>query len=118
MFLRVLRKNSLMLLATYGDISFLFVGDIESAGEAALLDIALADGPLVLKVAHHGSDTSTSIAFLNWAQPDLAVISTKYDNPPASTALSLLSIPYYMTSDAGTIHVSTDGEAIWVAGSP
>jgi competence protein ComEC len=105
--------NSLVLLLTYGDVHFLFVGDIESHGEAALLDIALPEGPLVLKVAHHGSDTSTSPEFLTWADPELAVISTKYDVPAASTTLSLLTIPYYMTSAASMILVSTDGELVW-----
>lgn len=105
-------ENSLVLLLTYGNVRFLLVGDIESAGESALLDIELPEGPLVLKVAHHGSDTSTSAGFLAWADPELAVLSTGYENPPANTALSRLAIPYCTTSEAGTLRISTDGASI------
>jgi len=108
-------ENSLVLLATYGDVHFLFVGDIETIGESALQDIALPEGDIILKAAHHGSDTSTSLAFLTWAQPDLAVISTRYSTPPAASALESLSIPYMMTSECGTICVATDGESIWIS---
>ena len=109
-------ENSLVLFLTWGDVRFLFVGDIESNGEASLLDIELPEGPLVLKVANHGSDTSSE--FLAWADPELAVISTNDENPLASAALSLLGIPYYVTSNDGTIHISTDGELVWVATNP
>ena len=102
-------ENSLVLLLTYGEVSFLFVGDIEHYGESALLDIDLPIGPLVLKVAHHGSASSTSSSFLVWANPDLAVISTGYEDPPASVELLPKDIPYCMTSDVGSIRVSTDG---------
>ncbi len=111
-------ENSLVLLLTYGNVRFLFVGDIESDGEVALLDIDLPEGPLVLKTAHPGFDASTSTEFLAWADPELTVISTNDENPPASAAFSLLGIPYYLTSDDGTIHVATDGESVWVATRP
>jgi len=111
-------ENSLVLLLTYGDVRFLFVGDIESYGEAALLGIDLPEGSLVLKVANHGSGTSTSTEFLAWADPELAVISTNYENVRAMGALSLLEIPFSTTQAAGTIHVSTDGESVWVPTSP
>ena len=108
-------ENSLVLLLTYADVHFLFVGDIENYGEAALLDIDLPEGPLALKVANHGSDTSTSTEFLAWADPELAVISTEYENVRAIGALSLLEIPFSTTQAAGTIAVSTDGQVIWVS---
>ena len=111
-------ENSLIFLLTYGNVRFLFAGGIEGEGEAGLLDIELPEGPLVLKTAHPESDTSTSPEFLAWADPELAVISTNDENTPASESLSLLSIPHYITSDGGTIHVSTDGEIVWVKRCP
>jgi competence protein ComEC len=107
-------ENSLVLLLAYREVSFLFAGDIESYGEAALYDIDLPVGSRVLKIAHHGSDTSTSTEFLSWASPELAVISTKYEAPPALTNLEFKGIPYSTTSGSGTILVSTDGETIWL----
>jgi len=107
--------NSLVLLLTYRDVRFLFAGDIESYGEAPLLGIDLPEGPLVLKVANHGADTSTSTEFLAWADPQLAVISAKYENLPAMGTLTLLGIPFSTTQAADTIYVSTDGEVVWVS---
>lgn len=103
--------NSLVLLLTYGTVHFLFVGDIESYGEAGLRANPRQDGSLVLKVAHHGSDTSTSVPFLDWASPDLAVISTGYATPPALATLESKGVPSLMTSQSGTIRVSTDGSS-------
>lgn len=108
-------ENSLVLLLTYGEIHFLFTGDIGSHGETALADIELPKSRIILKVAHHGSDTSTSTEFLEWSTPDLAVVSTKCEAPPALSNLELNGIPYAMTSEFGTtIRVSTDG-AGWEA---
>lgn len=109
-------ENSLVFLLTYGDVRFLFVGDIESDGEAALLDIEIPEGPLVLKAAHHGSDTATSTEFLAWADPELAVISCDSDDLDDRVASELDSrfVPHLRTSSSGTIHVSTDGESVWV----
>ena len=110
-------ENSLVFLLSYGDVRFLFVGDIESDGEAALLDIEIPESPLVLKVAHHGSDTSTSTEFLTWADPELAIISCDSDDLDDRVASDLDSefIPYLQTWSSGTIHVSTDGEFVWVS---
>ncbi len=113
-------ENSLVLLLTYGDVRFLFVGDIESDGEAALRDIVLPEGPHVLKVSHHGSDTSTSFPFLEWADPELAVLSVDKDGLHATTMANLgqYGVPYLTTYANGTICVSTDGNAVWVTTNP
>ncbi len=77
-------NNSLLMKLKYGGNSFLFTGDLEADAEAALpsdIDIR-AD---VLKVGHHGSDTSTSQAFLDRVSPGIAVIGVgtknKYGHP-------------------------------------
>ena len=103
--------NSLVLLLSYGTVHFLLPGDIESHGEAGLIATPRPSGRLVLKIAHHGSHTSTSVPFLDWAEPDLAVISTGYATPPALTPLVAEGIPSLMTSESGTIRVSTDGSS-------
>jgi len=108
-------ENSLVLLLTYGNILFLFLGDIEDQGEQALQRLTPPQGDLVLKVAHHGSHTSTSLRFLEWADPELAIISTAHERPPATVNLKLMTIPFCSTADAGTICVSTDGERIWIS---
>lgn len=84
-----INNSSLVLRLTYGDVSFLLTGDLEGKdrgqpssttryGEARLL----ADGPperlrsTVLKLAHHGSETSTTDAFLDAVQPRYVLISS------------------------------------------
>ena len=110
-------SNSLVLLLEYRDVMFLFAGDIHASTEEVLGNIRLSDGCSVLKVADHGSNSSTSAEFLQWAGPELAVISCDSDDLSDRVAADLDSgdVPYLQTSSSGTIHVSTDGEAIWVS---
>jgi len=103
-------ENSLALVMTYGNVEVLFPGDIESRGEGALISTdRLVGGPRILKVSHHGSLTSTSPAFLGWASPALAVISTDYSNPPVAASLLLAGVPFCTTEREGSISRSTDG---------
>ncbi len=112
-------ENSLVLLLSLGNVHYLFMGDVESGGESALFSSALPIGPLVLKVAHHGSATSTSSAFLDWATPDVAIISTGYEDPPALQALRgcRIPVPALLTSTVGTITITTAGNSCTAAAS-
>jgi competence protein ComEC len=76
----------------------------------------------VLKVAHHGSDTSTTSEFLAVVDPQIAVISADADNsqrhPNDEVMERLVGIMgiemIYLTSERGTIEFTTDGESMWV----
>jgi competence protein ComEC len=73
---------SLVLRVTYGATAFLMLGDVEAEGEAALLagpfgDRVAAD---VVKIAHHGSATSSSPALVAAAHPSFAVAPVGRDN--------------------------------------
>jgi competence protein ComEC len=112
-----LNDNSVVLRLVYGDVSFLLTGDIAAAGEAALLE----GGGLrstVLKLAHHGSDGSTSVPFLEAAGPDVAVISVgaenTYGHPSPSTLLRLAGVPFLRTDLNGRVRFQTDGRSLWV----
>jgi competence protein ComEC len=75
------RNNASMVLRLeYHGTSFLFTGDLEAAGESAVLDASPNLPATVLKVPHHGSHTSSSPAFVEAAHPKLAVISLGYRN--------------------------------------
>jgi competence protein ComEC len=74
--------RSLVLMATAGERRVLLTGDLEATGERALLGAA-PGGALraeVLKVAHHGSRTSSSEPWLRAVQPRLALVSAGRDN--------------------------------------
>jgi len=92
-----LNNNSLVLKLTYGDTSFLFPGDLEKAGEEALIARA---GPMIqsdiLLSPHHGSKTSSSEEFLERVRPRVCIISsgerTVPNFPHASVLKRLRSI--------------------------
>jgi len=76
----------------------------------------------VLKIAHHGSKTSTTSQFLAAVDPEVAVICVGADNPfdhpspevVASLTERLGEDNVYRTDQDGTIEFITDGEKLWV----
>ncbi|MFC4404156.1 DNA internalization-related competence protein ComEC/Rec2 [Gracilibacillus xinjiangensis] len=80
-------ENSLVLYAKFGGLSWLFTGDIGEESEVELLNNYPKLQVDVLKVAHHGSDTSTSEEFLLETQPLISIISVgrrnRYGHPSA-----------------------------------
>lgn len=107
-------ENSLVMRLTYGKNTFLFTGDISKKVEEALLNSDLELKSDVLKVAHHGSMTSSSEEFLDAVNPKFSIVSAgDYDSavPDYSTLLRLEKCSdVYITSDDGTIAVTSDGE--------
>ncbi len=116
-----LNNWSIVLRLDYGDTSFLFTGDAESAAEADILDSGLSVDADVLKVGHHGSDTSTSQDFLDAVSPDFAVISAGTDNDyghPHQTTLDKLmaaQINLCRTDLQGTVVITSDGSDLDVS---
>lgn len=111
--------SSLIFKLLYGETSWIFTGDSPAAIEQYL---ARSDGKLlgadVLKVGHHGSDTSSSNIFLSAVSPRVAVISAGADNPhghPTETVLNRLQdtgADIFCTCKSGSIKLSTDGKKI------
>jgi competence protein ComEC len=108
-------NESLVLRITFGARSFLLTGDIEKEAEARLVE---SNGDLradVLKVAHHGSKTSSTIEFLERVNPRYAVISVArlspfgHPHPEALARLRTTKALIWRTSDCGAITISTDG---------
>ena len=111
--------ESLVAKITFGARSFLFLGDVEAAGEAALLATspALLQAD-VLKVPHHGSRTSSSQALLTAIHPQIAVISCGWQNrfrhPNPDVLARYRDVQVYRTDRDGSVRVRTDGTALWV----
>ncbi|WP_163537807.1 DNA internalization-related competence protein ComEC/Rec2 [Gracilibacillus sp. YIM 98692] len=73
-------ENSLVLHSEFGGLSFLFTGDLGAENEEGL-EYLFSDSKVdILKVAHHGSNTSTSDIFLDKINPQFAFISVGKDN--------------------------------------
>lgn len=110
--------TSIVLKVTYGETSFLFTGDAEREAEQAILNSGADLSATVLKVGHHGSDTSTSYPFLREIMPEYAVISVGKGNSyghPTEDALSRLrdaGVTTYRTDLQGDIVCTSDGKTV------
>lgn len=99
---------SLILKMKYANKSILFTGDIEGDSEEKIKGDIKAD---ILKVAHHGSKTSTTENFLKRVSPQIAIISVAekniYGHPSAKVLerLSRYTNKIYMTKDSGEIRI-------------
>lgn len=118
-----LNNWSAVLALAYDEVTFLFEGDAEKEAEEAMTlssSVQLPDAD-VLKVAHHGSSSSTTQAFLELVSPEIAIISVGAGNSyghPAQTTLDRLAAAgakVFRTDKHGTITVTTDGTTLEVA---
>ncbi|HEY9723058.1 MAG TPA: MBL fold metallo-hydrolase, partial [Oscillatoriaceae cyanobacterium] len=116
--LRDLNNGSVVVMLTYGRFRALLTGDMQQAAEQKLLESQRDLHADVLKVAHHGSRTGTTDAFLARVRPRFAVISVGADNrfghPHVSTLRRLrrFRVPYRRTDQDGAVLVRSDGR-IW-----
>jgi competence protein ComEC len=112
---RVRNDDSVVLDVRYGDVSVILPGDVSADVERAIAPRIPPARLRVLKLAHHGSATSTSAAFLDALHPTLAIVSCGRDNPfghPAPAVLARLAtrrIPVVRTDVDGEVEVVTDG---------
>lgn len=113
--------GSIVMKITYGETAFLFGGDAEEAAEQAIVDAEWDLSADVLKVNHHGSDTSTTEAFLEQVSPKYAVISVGAGNEyghPSKTVLKRLEergVTVYRTDLQGDITCVSDGHTVTVS---
>lgn len=105
-----LNDRSLICLFRAGEQDVLLMGDAESAAEQSLLAHYPSLRCDVLKVGHHGADTSSSVEFLRTVQPTTAVVSCGVDNdyghpdPQTLENLSLAGVDdVRITAQSGTV---------------
>ena len=116
--LSALNNRSVVMRLTVGSTAVLLTGDLEMEGERALLQAGADVRSDVLKVAHHGSASSTSSEFLAAVRPSLAVIGVGADNSfghPGQAVLERLgAIPVLRTDTDGAVGLVLDGRDGWV----
>jgi competence protein ComEC len=112
--------DSIVLRVRYGARCFLLTGDIERGAESSLV---AAEDDLrcdVVKVAHHGSKTSSTAPFVNATRPAYAVVSVGLDSPfghpdaAVVTRWRAAGAEVLQTGRRGTISFSTDGRDLRV----
>jgi competence protein ComEC len=111
-------NNSVMLRLVCGNVSFLLTGDIQEEAENQLLAQGIELKSTILKIAHHGAQTSTSQRFLASVDPRVAIISVGAENsfghPHQETIDKLADRTIYRTDLHGTIEIITDGKRLWI----
>lgn len=113
-----LNNYSVVVKVKFGENSFLFEGDAESISEMEMVKKGYDLKADVLKVGHHGSNSSTCAKFLSKVQPEYAVISVgknnDYKHPQKGTMdrLKNSNVTIYRTDECGTIVASSDGNTI------
>ncbi|HHY77026.1 MAG TPA: MBL fold metallo-hydrolase [Clostridiales bacterium] len=114
-----LNNYSIVIKLNHGNNSFMFTGDAEEISEKEMINKDYDLSADVLKVAHHGSNTSTTEEFLDKVNPQYAVICVGKDNKyghPHKETIDLLNkkgIKIYRTDESGTIIAFSDGKSIY-----
>ena len=119
-----INNNSLVCKLVYKNFSMLFTGDIEEIAEKAILSKYVNKQEVlnanILKVAHHGSKTSSIKEFINVVSPKYAVIGVGKDNKfghPSEKTLETLNdknVKIYRTDISGEITIIIDGDSVKV----
>lgn len=110
-----LNNYSVVTKITYRTTKFLFMGDAEKLSENEIKENVTAD---VIKIGHHGSNTSSSIDFIKKVNAKYGIISVglnnKYNLPKEETITNWENsgTKIYLTSTNGTIRASSDGTNI------
>jgi competence protein ComEC len=117
---KVRNDDSVVLEAVYGDVALLLTGDIGAGVEASILPQLAPARIRILKVAHHGSRTSSSPVLLEGWRPQIALISAGRGNrfghpvPEIVARLESVGARVYRTDRDGEITVTTDGRSVHV----
>ena len=117
---RVRNDDSVVIEIVYGDVALLLTGDIGADVERQIVPALVPAKMRILKVAHHGSRTSTSQALLDAWRPQIALISCGRENPfghPAPEVIARLEsigARIYRTDRDGEITLDTDGQHVGV----
>ena len=110
---RVRNDDSVVLELTFGKVAILFTGDIGGEIEREIVPL-LTPAPIrILKVAHHGSRTSTSAELIEAWRPHIALISAgrgnSFNHPTTEVLARLSGARVYRTDRHGQITLETDG---------
>ena len=108
---------SLVLRLSHGEVDFLFSGDVETAGEHVLLSTQVNLESEILKVPHHGSRSSSTLAFIKAVSPQVAIASLGHQNrfrfpaPEVVARYGQQGARFFRTDLVGAVTVLSDGKS-------
>ncbi|MFW5891146.1 MAG: ComEC/Rec2 family competence protein [bacterium] len=108
-------SNSIVMRLIYHNFSILLTGDIEREGEKKLLEKNYNLESIILKLAHHGSKTSSTQEFIKKSNPREAVISVGKNNyghpdPEVLERIEKMGIRCWITEEKGAVIIKTNGQ--------
>jgi competence protein ComEC len=116
-------ESSIVLKINYGQIDFLLTGDAEVEQEREMVETYNVEAE-ILKVGHHGSNTSSSQLFLDEVKPKVSILSYGEGNyyghpvPEIVQRLKAIGSNIYSTAISGDIIVTTNGQTYSVSAKP
>ncbi|MGY4689638.1 ComEC/Rec2 family competence protein [Salibacterium sp. K-3] len=117
----LMNESSIVLHFTYGETEVLLAGDATVENEVEMMDEYDVEAD-VLKIGHHGAQTSTSAAFVEAVHPEIAILSygeNDYGHPSADVVKTLreTDVELYSTYESGNIEVSLSHQSLHVVGA-
>ena len=117
---RVRNDDSIVLAIRMGQVSVILPGDIGREGEARARTHLEAAPLTVLKAPHHGSATSSTVAFLEATRPTAVIVSAGRNNrfghpaPVVVARYRAIGAQMFSTAEDGAVILDTDGESVWI----
>lgn len=109
---------SIVLKVSFGQMDMIMTGDVETEIEEKILESGVDIDAEILKLGHHGSDTSSSDAFLDAVSPEYGLISSKvgnkYEHPIKSTMekLKARNVEVYRTDECGSVVMTVTTDSV------
>jgi len=116
---RVRNADSVVLEVRYGDVSLVLMGDADVSVESAIASELRPAAVRIVKVGHHGSRTSSSVAFIDAARATVGLIScgrhNRFGHPAKEvlTRLEAADVRVFRTDRHGAITLETDGHVVF-----
>ena len=114
--------DSLVIKLTYREVDILFTGDIGQKAEARLIASGQDLRSEILKVPHHGSNTSSSAEFIDAVAPRYAIFSLgqssqyQFPHPDVVARYRARDCIQLRTDQVAAITLRTDGKRCWIDG--
>ncbi len=110
------RDNSVVVRLDYGSVCFLLTGDVQEAGQEAMVDAGAWLGCDILKAPHHGGTPALTDRFLAVVNPEVVVIPAGDIFAPnrPTTDQRLEDALVYRVAEQGPVEIVSDGNRYWV----